>query len=83
MTELQDSTQVEEGIFTHSLSDYRSKVEEIIRTENERFRELAEQQAKDIIDGAWQKAEEIISESQKKANLGYLCSCFLSSSAPD
>ena len=67
MTEIQDSTQTEEGVFTHSLSDYRSKVEEIIRTENERFRELAEEQAKGIIDNAWKKAEEIVNESQKKA----------------
>ena len=67
MTEMQNSSQVEEGIFTHSLSDYRSKVEEIIRTENERFRELAEEQAKGVIDNAWQKAEAIISESREKA----------------
>jgi vacuolar-type H+-ATPase subunit H len=66
MTEMENSSEVEEGIFTHSLSDYRSKVEEIIRIENERFRALAEEQAKGIIDGAWQKAEEIISESQEK-----------------
>jgi F0F1-type ATP synthase membrane subunit b/b' len=67
MTEIQNSPRVEEGIFTHSLSDYRSKVEEIIRTENERFRELAEEQATGIIDNAWKKAEEIISESREKA----------------
>lgn len=67
MTEIQETSGVEEGIFTHSLSDYRSKVGEIIRTENERFRQLAEEQAQGIIDNAWQKAEEIISESQQKA----------------
>jgi len=67
MTEIKNSSEAEKGIFTHSLSDYRSKVEEIIRTENERFRELAQEQAKGIIDNAWQKAEEIVGEGQAKA----------------
>jgi vacuolar-type H+-ATPase subunit H len=67
MMEIQDASQVEEGIFSHSLNDYRSKVGEIIRTENERFRQLAEEQAQGIIDSAWQKAETIVNESQGKA----------------
>lgn len=67
MTEIKNPSGTEEGIFTHSLNDYRSKVGEIIRTENERFRELAEEQAQGIIDNAWRKAEEIIGESQEKA----------------
>jgi F0F1-type ATP synthase membrane subunit b/b' len=67
MTETQDFPQVENGIYSHSLDEYRQKVGEIIRSENEKFRELAQEQAKQIIDDAWQKAEEIIRESQKKA----------------
>jgi vacuolar-type H+-ATPase subunit H len=67
MSEIQEASHAEHGILAHSLNDYRSKVEDIIRTENERFRELAEEQAKTIIDSAWQKAENIIAESQKKA----------------
>ena len=69
MTEIKNTSGTEDAVFTHSLSDYRSKVGEIIRTENERFRELAEEQAQGIIDNAWQKAEEIISEGKEKAKL--------------
>ena len=67
MTEIKESSKSEDGVFTHSLSDYRSKVGEIIRTENERFRELAEEQAQGIIDNAWQKAEEIVNEGKEQA----------------
>ena len=67
MTDIKDSSETRDGIFSHSLNDYRSKVGEIIRTENERFRELAEEQAQGIIDNAWQKAEEIVNEGREKA----------------
>jgi F0F1-type ATP synthase membrane subunit b/b' len=67
MTDIKSSSETQEAVFTHSLSDYRSKVGEIIRTENERFRELAEEQAQGIIDNAWKKAEEIVNEGKEKA----------------
>jgi vacuolar-type H+-ATPase subunit H len=51
----------------YSLDDYRSKLGEIIRAENEKFRLLAEEQAKEITSEAWRKAEEKISQSQSKA----------------
>lgn len=66
MAEAQDGTP-ETRVFPGSLDDYRTKVEEIIRSENERLRRLSEEQAKEILDGAWQKAEAVISESQQKA----------------
>jgi len=68
VVELNTNPQTETGVFTYSLNDYRSKLEEIIRSENEKFRLLAEQQAKDITNDAWQKAEETISQSQTKAD---------------
>jgi hypothetical protein len=67
MSEIQESLHVEDGIFAHSLSDYRLKVEDIIRAENERFSKLAEEQAKAIIDCALRKAQAITIESEKKA----------------
>jgi F-type H+-transporting ATPase subunit b len=68
MAEKQDSPQGEGTILSHSLSDYREKVGEIIRKENERFSQLAQEQAKEIIADACRKAEEIVLESQKKAS---------------
>jgi F0F1-type ATP synthase membrane subunit b/b' len=68
MSTIQETLPVEDGVFAHSLNDYRLKVEEIIRTENERFRKLAEGQARGIIDSAHQQEEEIIRGSQKKAS---------------
>ncbi len=49
-----------------SLNDYRSKVGEIIRSENQRFIQLAEEQANSIIEKAWQKAEAIVQDGQTK-----------------
>ncbi len=51
-----------------SLNDYRSKVGEIIRSENQRFIQLAEEQASSIIEKAWQKAEAIVKEGQGRVN---------------
>jgi hypothetical protein len=67
MSETQESLHLEDGIFAHSLSDYRSKVEDIIRAENERFSKLAEEQARGIINSALHKAKEITVESERKA----------------
>jgi F0F1-type ATP synthase membrane subunit b/b' len=67
MSEIQESLHLEDGIFAHSLSDYRLKVEDIIRAENERFSKLAEDQAKAIINCALKKAQEITVESERKA----------------
>ena len=49
-----------------SLNDYRSKVGEIIRSENQRFIQLAEEQANAVIAKAWQKAESIVKDGQNK-----------------
>lgn len=49
-----------------ALSDYRSKVGEIIRSENQRFVQLAEEQASSIIEKACQKADAIVQEGQEK-----------------
>ena len=68
MLAIKETLQVKDGVFAHSLSDYRLKVEDIIRTENERFRKLAEEQARVIIDSARQQEEEIIRGSQQKAS---------------
>jgi vacuolar-type H+-ATPase subunit H len=67
MPEGQDLPQIEDGILTHSLTDYREKVGEIIRKENEKFSQLAQEQAKGIIEDALKKGEELILGSQKKA----------------
>jgi vacuolar-type H+-ATPase subunit H len=68
MLAIKETLQVGDGVFAHSLSDYRLKVEDIIRTENVKFRKLAEEQARVIIDRAYQQEEEIIRGSQKKAS---------------
>jgi vacuolar-type H+-ATPase subunit H len=68
MPAIQETLQTKDGVFAHSLSDYRLKVEDIIRTENERFSKLAEEQARVIIDSAHQQEEEIIRGSQEKAS---------------
>jgi vacuolar-type H+-ATPase subunit H len=65
--EIQNSPEKENNTSPYSLDGYRSKLEEIIRTENEKFRLLAEEQAKEITSEAWRKAEEAISQSQNKA----------------
>jgi hypothetical protein len=67
MSEIQEVLQLEDGIFAHSLSDYRLKVEDIIRSENERYRKLAEEKSKAIINCALSKAQEITVESERKA----------------
>ena len=67
MSETQESLHLEDGLFAHSLNDYRLKVEDIIRAENERFSKLAEEQAKAIIHCALQKAQEITVESERNA----------------
>jgi vacuolar-type H+-ATPase subunit H len=68
MVELHAGSQVEKGVIDSSLNDYHSKIGEIIRSENEKFRIIAEEQAKEIISKAWQQAEEVIRQSQLKAD---------------
>jgi F0F1-type ATP synthase membrane subunit b/b' len=53
---------------SYSLDGYKNKLEEIIRAENEKFRLLAEQQAKEITSEAWTKAEETLALAQKKTS---------------
>lgn len=67
MPEVENPTQANSGIFTHSLGEYREKVGEIIRKENERLNQLAQDQAKGIIDNAQLKADDIILQAQKRA----------------
>jgi vacuolar-type H+-ATPase subunit H len=69
---IQKSLKIENDASRYSLDEYRNKLEEIIRSENEKFRLLAEEEAKEITSEAWRKADEIISQSQKKAadNIG-------------
>jgi vacuolar-type H+-ATPase subunit H len=62
-----DGSEKENNASSSSLDDYRSKLGEIIRAENEKFRLLAEEQAKEITGEAWRKAQEAISQSQSKA----------------
>jgi vacuolar-type H+-ATPase subunit H len=66
VAEVQKSSQHESGVIAYSLDEYRNKLEEIILTENDKFRLLAEQQAKEIISEAQQKADKLIAQSQRK-----------------
>jgi vacuolar-type H+-ATPase subunit H len=68
VVEIHENLQQEQGVITYSLDEYRAKLEEIILKENSKFRLLAEQQAKEIIDEARQKADSIIAQAQKKTS---------------
>jgi len=68
VVEIHENLQQEQGVITYSLDEYRAKLEEIILKENSKFRLLAEQQAKEIIDEARQKADSIIAQGQKKTS---------------
>ena len=69
MVEIHENLQQEQGVITYSLDEYRAKLEEIILKENSKFRLLAEQQAKEIIDEARQKADSMNRPGPEK-NLG-------------
>lgn len=67
MTVPQKTSQSETDELARTIDEYRSKVDEIVRKEKERLRQLIDKESNHIISGAWQKAEEIIAESQQKA----------------
>jgi F0F1-type ATP synthase membrane subunit b/b' len=72
VAEILKHSQPDKGAISFSLEEYQSKIEEILLKENDKFRQLAEQQAKAIIDEAQQKADSILAQSQKKSaeNIG-------------
>jgi vacuolar-type H+-ATPase subunit H len=68
LAEPQTGSNPKPNVISSSLNEYHSKIENIIRSENERFRVLAEEQAKEIISKALQQAEETIKQSESQAN---------------
>lgn len=67
MAEPQSESNSRPNVIASSLNEYHAKIENIIRAENERFRVLAEEQAKEIISKALQQAEETIKQGETKA----------------
>jgi vacuolar-type H+-ATPase subunit H len=64
--EIFKNTKPENSAADLSLDEYQGKIEELLVKENNKFRLLAEQQAKTIINEAQHKADLILSQTQKK-----------------
>jgi len=57
--------------FTRAINEYRVKIDQIVHTEREKYRKIADEESSEIVNGAWRKAEEIVSSSQEKARKDY------------
>jgi F0F1-type ATP synthase membrane subunit b/b' len=51
---------------SRTIGEYRAIVDELMQKEKEKIRQMYDREANSIISGAWQKAEEIIANSQKE-----------------
>jgi F0F1-type ATP synthase membrane subunit b/b' len=67
MLESKETSQLGINELDRTIDEYRAKVEELVRKEKERLRRLADTESNSIVEGAWRKAEDIIADSQEKA----------------
>ncbi|MFC1962299.1 hypothetical protein ACFLWN_04595, partial [Chloroflexota bacterium] len=67
MIEQRDISQLEIDELAKTIDEYRERIDEIVRRDKDKFRNLADKESNHIIDSAWKKAERIIEESQEKA----------------
>jgi vacuolar-type H+-ATPase subunit H len=67
MVNLSITSNSESDEFSQIFDEYRAKIDEIVRKKNELSRHLADEESTNIVNQAWKKAEEIISNSQQES----------------
>jgi vacuolar-type H+-ATPase subunit H len=67
VVEILKNSQPENDNASFSLEEYQSKIEEILLKENNKFRQMAEQQARTVLEEAQRKADQILAQGHKKS----------------